>query len=118
MKFALQGLSFAFTHERNMRIHTVIGLGAVGLIAVLRVTRLEIMFVCVALALVLQCELINTAIEKTIDLTKPEQHPLAKAAKDCAAAAVLISTIFAVIIGVIVFGPHVWEGPEWRWEHN
>ena len=116
VRFALQGLRFAFTHERNMRIHSVIAMIALVMLLVLNVSLTGVMFVLLALFLVIISELLNTAIEKTIDLTKPERHPLAKAAKDCAAAAVLLCSLFAVIIGLIVFGPLIWEGPVWRWK--
>lgn len=64
--------------------------------------------VCVFLfALVISLELVNTAIENAVDLAMPEKHPKAKVAKDVSAAAVLISAIASVIIGLIVFLPKI-----------
>ena len=114
VQFAAQGIAFALKHERNMRIHVVFAVLAILLIIILEVSKTEILFVLLALFMVMASELMNTAIEKTLDLAKPEVHPLAKAAKDCAAAAVLLCTIFAVIVGLVVFGPQLWEGPQWR----
>ena len=115
VRFALQGFAYAYRSERNLRIHAVFAALAVLLTIVLDVSTIEVLFVLIALALVLMSELINTAIEKTLDAVKPEHHPLAKIAKDCAAAAVLLSAGLAVVIGIVVFGSHLWEGPTWRW---
>lgn len=60
----------------------------------------------VAMALVWVAEALNTALEYWTDLASPNYHPLAGKAKDMAAAAVLLASIFAVLIGVLVFYPH------------
>ena len=59
------------------------------------------------MGLVISCELINTAIEATVDLVTEEYHPLAKVAKDTAAAAVFVFAIVAVLVGIIIFGPKI-----------
>ena len=59
------------------------------------------------MGLVISCELINTAIEATVDLVTEEYHPLAKVAKDTAAAAVFVFAIVAVLVGIIIFVPKV-----------
>nr|WP_325175567.1 diacylglycerol kinase family protein [Paenibacillus sonchi] len=61
------------------------------------------MLLLLAITLVLAAELLNTAIEATIDLVSPEIHPLAKKAKDTAAGAVLLTAVFAAIVGIYVF---------------
>lgn len=61
------------------------------------------MFVLTAIFLVLVTELMNTAVEAAVDLAHPHIHPLAKAAKDTAAGAVLLAAVFAVVIGGMVF---------------
>ena len=63
--------------------------------------------VLVVSSLVITSELMNTAIEATVDMAMPQHHPLAKKAKDTAAGAVLVSAIFAVVVGVIVFLPKI-----------
>jgi undecaprenol kinase len=60
-----------------------------------------------AIALVLSTEALNTALERTVDLLEPERHPLARDAKDLGAAGVLIASLFALIVGLIVFGPRI-----------
>ncbi len=115
VRYAWQGMRFAFQYERNMRIHLVLAGIAIILALILDITMIEILFILLALTLVIMSELFNTAIEKTLDIAQPQPHPLAKAAKDCAAAAVLICSIFAVIVGLTIFGAHLWEGLTWRW---
>ena len=59
--------------------------------------------------MVFAAEFINTAIEAVVDLASPEKHPLAKVGKDVGAAAVLISAVAAVLIGLLILGPPLWE---------
>lgn len=106
---ALSGFGFAMRNERNMRIHTVLAVVALALAVWLRISAIEWLFVSFAVALIFVMELINTAIEKTVDLAMPERHPLAKAVKDCAAAAVFVSSVFVVVVGVVVFGGKLLE---------
>ncbi len=115
VKFAWQGVRFAFHYERNMRIHTVLASIAILLVVLLDISMVETLFILLALTLVIMSELFNTAIEKTLDIAQPEPHPLAKAAKDCAAAAVLVCSVFAAVVGLIIFGAHLLEGVTWRW---
>lgn len=115
VQYALQGLSFAFRNERNMRIHAVIALVALLFLAALDVSLIEGLLVLLAMLLVFASELFNTALEKAIDTAGKPPHPLAKAAKDCAAAAVLLCSVFALIVGLAVFGPLLLEGSSWRW---
>jgi diacylglycerol kinase len=65
------------------------------------------LFLIVAIASVLCAEALNTAIERTVDLIGPEQHPVARDAKDLAAAGVLIASLCSLIVGVILFGPRL-----------
>jgi len=61
------------------------------------------------LALVLTMEMINTALEHAVDLVTREYHPLAKAAKDVAAAAVMLAVVLALAVGALIFVPHILE---------
>lgn len=74
------------------------------------ISKMEWLFVLTAIFLVLVTELMNTAVEAAVDLAEPDIHPLAKAAKDTAAGAVLLAAVFAVIVGCIVFA-----NPVLRW---
>lgn len=108
-RYAGQGIALALRTERNLRFH-VCAAAAVSLIsALLGLSRLEWAAVLGACALVITAELVNTAVERTVDLAATQPHPLAKTAKDTAAGAVLAAAFFAVLIGLLVIGPHVWR---------
>ena len=64
--------------------------------------------IALACALVLALELVNTAVEAVVDLVSPKPHPLAGVAKDAAAAAVLLASLGAVVVGLAVLGPPLW----------
>ncbi|NDI33715.1 diacylglycerol kinase family protein [Chengkuizengella sediminis] len=102
-KYAYEGLSYAYSTQKNMRFHFFAGIIVLIFAIYFELPQLEILFVCTVICLVIVMELINTAIEKTIDLTVKDKHPIAKIAKDVAAAAVLVSAVFAVIVGLVVF---------------
>lgn len=102
-RYAAEGVIYALHTQVNMRIHVVAALLVTVAGLCLRISRLDWLFVCVAMALVIVSELINTAVEAVVDLVSPDIHPLAKAAKDTAAGAVLLAAVFAVIIGIFVF---------------
>ena len=106
-KNAINGVRLAFKSERNIKIHfAFVGLVIIALI-IFEIKAAELAIVFLTMGLVLVTELINTAIEKFVDLVKPEYHVLAGYIKDVAAGAVLISAIIAVIVGIIVFGPKI-----------
>ncbi|MGM1020927.1 MAG: diacylglycerol kinase family protein [Bacillota bacterium] len=102
-RYAAEGVMYALRTQVNMRIHVVVALLVIVAGLTLRISRLDWLFVCVAIAIVIAAELFNTAVEAAVDLISPDIHPLAKAAKDTAAGAVLLAAVFAVIIGIFVF---------------
>jgi len=107
-RFAAAGLAFALRTQRNLRIHFAVA-GVVLLAAAgLAVSRGEALALLVALVLVPLAELFNTAIEAAVDLATASFHPLARTAKDVAAAAVLLASIFAVGVGLLVFAGKLW----------
>ncbi len=105
---ALNGIVASYGSERNLRIHTTIALVAVALGAWLGLSPGEWCWVALCIALVIMAELINTAIEACVDVASPNEHPLAKKAKDAAAAAVLVVAAFSFTIGVLIFLPKLW----------
>ncbi|RXZ77159.1 diacylglycerol kinase family protein [Paenibacillaceae bacterium] len=109
LHFALQGLGFAIRSQRHMQVHLVAAVLVIILAAALRISKVDWLFLIGTCTLVISLELVNTAVEKTVDLAMPQQHPLAKAAKDTAAAAVLVAAVSAVVIGVIILGPPLLE---------
>ncbi|PSO82747.1 MAG: diacylglycerol kinase [Cyanobacteria bacterium QS_5_48_63] len=105
-KYAWAGLRYAFVTQRNFRIHTAVGTLAIGLGIFLKITAAEMAVVGLTISLVLALELLNTAIESVVDLTvKQSYHILAKIAKDCAAGAVLIASLTAVLVAGLVLLP-------------
>jgi diacylglycerol kinase (ATP) len=107
-RYAFAGLGYLLHSQRNAQIHVAIGLLATLLGLMLGFTRWEWAVLALTCALVLVAEGINTAVEAAVDLASPAYHPLAKVAKDVAAGTVLLSALFAVLIGCILFLPHLW----------
>jgi diacylglycerol kinase (ATP) len=106
-KYAWAGISYAFQSQRNFRIHVAVGVLAIGLSLFLHLQPVEIAVIGLTSGLVLALELLNTALESLVDLTvKQTYHDLAKIAKDCAAGAVLISALVAVLVaGILILPP-------------
>lgn len=107
-RYAFKGLADLFVQQHNARIHAVAAVGVVTAGLYLGLQAWEWCLLALTIGGVLAAELLNTAIEYTIDLVSPEQHPLAGKAKDAAAAAVLVLAIAAVVVGVVIFGPRLW----------
>jgi diacylglycerol kinase len=105
--FALEGIAHAFRTQRNFKVHTGITLAVVIAGVVLGISTEQWAILAVTIALVLQAELVNTALEAVVDHVAPEFHALAKVAKDCAAGAVFVCAITAVIVGLLILGPRL-----------
>jgi diacylglycerol kinase (ATP) len=105
-KYAWAGIAYVFSTQRNFRIHTIIGTLAVSLGLFLSISATEMAVITLTCAIVMVLELLNTAIEAVVDLTvKQTYHELAKIAKDCAAGAVLVSAISALMVAVWILLP-------------
>ncbi len=101
--YAIDGFVTAVKTERNIKVMLAMGAFTIiaGFIVGLDVVEWAIVAVCIGL--VIHGELCNTAIEAIVDLATQEMHPLAKRAKDIAAASVYVLSITAAIVGVLVF---------------
>jgi undecaprenol kinase len=108
--FAGQGVWRVVRTQRNMRVHLLAGLAAVVAGLILRIGAADWACVLTVIGLVLTAETLNTVVEALVDLSTDEVHPLAKAAKDMAAGAVLLSSAAAVGVGVAVFLPRLLRG--------
>ncbi|MFO0141831.1 MAG: diacylglycerol kinase family protein [Aphanizomenon sp.] len=105
-KYAWAGIIYGFQTQRNFRIHVAVCVWAIGLSLFLRLETVEIAIISITSGLVLTLELVNTAIESIVDLTvKQSYHELAKVAKDCAAGAVLVSALVALLVASILILP-------------
>lgn len=103
--YAFNGLREVARNEQNFKIHLAAAVIAIALSFLLNVTDVEFLIVIICIAAVMSMEIINTAIEKLCDHISPGRNEKIKAIKDIAAAAVLIVSICAFIIGVIIFLP-------------
>ena len=105
-RYAAKGLIYSFGSQRNFRIHVITGavVFSLGLWLGLSLERLAVLVLTVAAVLVL--ELLNTATEAVVDLAIGRQfHPLARIAKDCAAAAVLVAALASLVIALLLLLP-------------
>jgi undecaprenol kinase len=105
--YAMIGIASAIKSERNLKIHLTLSLLVIFLGFAFSITRIEWLIVILVLGGMLCSELINTAIERVVDLATEDYHPLAKQAKDIAAGAVLLYAITSVVVGIVIFGPRI-----------
>ena len=103
-KYAVAGFFYCIKHERNFRIHLISAVAVIGFAIFLELSAYEIIAIIFAIALVLICEMFNTSIERIVDNLTDAHNENAKIAKDVAAGAVLISAIFAAVVGIVIFG--------------
>jgi undecaprenol kinase len=106
VRYAWGGLRYVWQHEQNFRVQTVAGAGVLFLALVLQVERWQWVVLLLTVGAVLILELLNTTLERLTDLAQPRLHHYAKAMKDMMAAAVLITSVGAVVIGLVIFWPY------------
>lgn len=104
---AFRGLKYAIKNEKNFQNELVVAIIAVGFMFYFNVTRLEMIVITTMIMAVLIMEMLNTIIERIIDILKPGVHPYARLIKDLMAASVLLTSILALIIGLAIFIPHI-----------
>ncbi|EAZ84467.1 diacylglycerol kinase family protein [Lysinibacillus sp. FSL M8-0216] len=102
--YAFEGIITA-SKEQNLRSHIVSAVIVILAGYFTGLSRTEWYIVLLLIALMFALEMINTAIERVVDLASPNLHPLAKQAKDIAAGAVLVFALFSAIIGLLIFLP-------------
>lgn len=101
--YAIEGFRTAVATERNIKVQLLVGVLAIVAGVVLKIDALSWVLVLLCIGLVLFAELVNTSIEAIVDLATQDLHPLAKRAKDIAAASVFTLSITASVVGIIVF---------------
>ncbi|WP_028399241.1 diacylglycerol kinase family protein [Ectobacillus panaciterrae] len=106
-QYAFSGIWTCIRYERNMKIHcgAAVFISLAGLYY--HIEKHEWLILLLTIGGVMSLEMINTAVEKSVDLVTSEQHPLAKLAKDAAAGAVLLFSCIAVLIGGLIFLPYI-----------
>lgn len=106
-KYAFEGIWTALKQEPNLKFHLLSALIVILFGLIFNISKIEWLFIIVAIGLVFSLELTNTAIEEIVDSFTKDVHPAAKKAKDVASAAVLVAAVTALLIGLFVFLPYL-----------
>ena len=110
LEFALTGIFTAFKEEKNMRSHVLSAVAAIIAGLIFQISATEWLFLLLSIFLVIAFEIMNSAVENVVDLASDYHFSMrAKNAKDMAAGAVLVVSGFAVITGLIIFLPKLWD---------
>jgi diacylglycerol kinase len=104
---AMRGLWFAIVHERNLQIDIAVAVLVIVLALVLKVSFFEFILLIGVIFLVFVAELLNTIIELIIDYVCPQYSQKVRIIKDLASGTVLIAAIGAIIVGIMIFYPHI-----------
>jgi diacylglycerol kinase (ATP) len=107
-RYAFAGWWYVIRTQKNAWIHTVISVIVLLLAFFLRLSPRDLAVLVVTIAMVWTAEFLNTALEAVVDLASPQLHPLAKVGKDVGAAAVLITALASIIVGLLILGPPLW----------
>ncbi len=102
---AWSGFAYVVKTQRNMKIHLIAALGAIALGLFLQIEGYSWAAVVLCITAVFAAECFNTALESVVDLVSPDYHELAKRAKDCSAAAVLVFSLAAIAVAFVVYIP-------------
>lgn len=106
-KYALNGLWLAISENQNLRIHFLVATIVAVLGILFRINAFELGILGITILLVIAAEMINTAIEEMVDLITTEHRVEAKRAKDVAAGMVLVTAMGSIIVGILIFVPHI-----------
>jgi len=106
-RYAFRGLKYVLKNEQNFQMELLIGIFIVILMFVFDIRDWQKVALFLVIFSVLAVELINTILERVVDILKPRVHPYAQLIKDIMAAAVLIASLGAIVIGAIIFYPYV-----------
>lgn len=105
VKAALRGLVYTFGRERNFRFEVLSAVLVLFFLFVLEANAREYIVIFFTITLVMVTELMNTVVERVVDILKPNKHPYARVIKDISAAMVLTASASAVVIGLMIFVP-------------
>jgi diacylglycerol kinase (ATP) len=106
-KYAFEGINYAVNSDQNLVIHFIIALCVIIASILLRVSAYEMGILGVTILVVISAEMVNSAIEKMVDLITKEHRQEAKIAKDVSAGMVLLTAFGASIIGILIFVPNI-----------
>lgn len=108
-RYAFQGWWYVLRTQKNAWIHAGISLIVFSLAFWLGLSRQDWAILILTIMVVWMAEFANTSLEAVVDMVMPDPHPLAKIAKDVAAAMVLVGAMGAVLVGLLVLGPPLWQ---------
>ncbi len=108
-KYCYEGIKYAFYHEVNLLVMILVAIIVLLLGIFLKISYVERLIVVSLIGFVLSLEMINCAIEATVDLVTKDKKTLAKIAKDCASGAVGVASIVAAIMGLMIYLPKIVE---------
>jgi len=106
-KYAIEGVLFSIRHNRNLRIHIGVAFLIIAASIFFRVNAFEMGILGIMIILVICLEMINSAIEEMVDLIIQEHRQQAKIAKDVSAGMVLVASAGSVVVGILIFTPHI-----------
>lgn len=107
LTYAFHGLQYFFSHERHALVHAIISVLVILAGLYFSLHKYEWLAIFLAIGMVFSAEIINTAIEEFADTLHPDKSAGIKHTKDLAAAAVLVCSIIAVVIGLVIFSPRL-----------
>lgn len=106
-RFAFEGILHALRFNQNLRIHFIVAILVIITSILLHVNAFEMGILGVMILLVISAEMINTAIEEMVNFVVTEHKKEAKIAKDVSAGMVLVTVLGSIIVGILIFGPHI-----------
>ncbi len=106
-KYAFRGLTKTIREEQNLHIQITVGCAVIILAWYFKVTHLEWIMLILTIGLVIITEIINSAVERVTDVLKPRINSYVKEIKDIMAAAVMLASLLALIVGLIIFSPYI-----------
>lgn len=106
-RHAFRGLKYMLKNEQNFQMEVLVGIFVVILMFLFPTRALEKIALFIVIFATLAIELVNSMFERVVDILKPRVHPYAQLVKDITAAAVLLSCVGAIIVGVIIFYPYI-----------
>lgn len=109
--YASRGFWYVFKQEQNIRLHLLASLCVIILMIYFQVALWQAIILFLVMTMVLVLELINTIFERLTDMLRPRIHYYAEVIKDTMAAAVLVASLGAVIIGILIFAPYIFTRP-------
>lgn len=106
-KYAFEGIHYAFKNDQNLLAHILVAFLVINVSIALKVTPFEMGILGLTIMMVIVAEMVNSAIEKMVDLITKEHRQEAKIAKDVSAGMVLLTAFAAAIIGSLIFFPYL-----------